>query len=209
MGYKFAEIAFTPRVRAEQERAGSRAAYARREAGDGNPRDRFGPDEAAFIAARDSFYLASVSETGWPYVQHRGGTRGFLRVLDDKTLGFADYAGNRQYVSLGNIQGDDRVSLFLMDYANRARMKIMGRMRVVDIADASAIERLTTPDATATIERGFIISVEAYDWNCSKFITERYSEDEVRKVVSAMSDRIAELESEVRRLRGVSEVEVD
>src|SRR3954447_15201487 len=123
MALRFAELMFTPAVKAEQERLGSRTAYARAERPEAPARDRFGPAEAAFIAARDSFYVASVSETGWPYIQHRGGPPGFLKLLDDRTLGFADFRGNRQYVSLGNLKSDDRVALFLMDYPHRRRRR--------------------------------------------------------------------------------------
>ncbi|MBU1212787.1 MAG: pyridoxamine 5'-phosphate oxidase family protein [Alphaproteobacteria bacterium] len=131
MGHKFAEIAFTDTVKSVQQAMGSRSGYARREGGDVDFNVRLGPSEAQFIAERDSFYMATVSETGWPYVQHRGGPKGFLRVLDEKTLGFADFSGNRQYVSVGNLKTDDRVSLFLMDYPNRTRLKVLGRARVV------------------------------------------------------------------------------
>jgi len=134
MPHRFAQLAFTPAVRRAQERAGSRAAYARMETGAGAGHDRLGPEEAAFIAARDSFYMATVSETGWPYVQHRGGPRGFVRVLDEATLALADFRGNRQYVSVGNLAGDDRVSVFFMDYPNQRRLKRLGHARIVDPA---------------------------------------------------------------------------
>jgi predicted pyridoxine 5'-phosphate oxidase superfamily flavin-nucleotide-binding protein len=134
MGHKYSAIAFTDTVKSVQQKMGSRAAYARRESGpDFN--DRLGPDEDAFIAERDSFYIASVSETGWPYVQFRGGPPGFLRVLDERMLGDADFRGNKQYITTGNVIGNDRVSLFLMDYAHRQRLKILGRMAVTDARD--------------------------------------------------------------------------
>lgn len=203
MPYKFAEIAFTPSVKAVQSAMGSRDAYAKREAReDSDPRDVIGDEEAAFIAARDSFYMATVSETGWPYVQHRGGPAGFLRVLDPKTLGFADYAGNRQYVSVGNLLKDDRVSLFLMDYANKARLKVLGRASFIDADDPERLKQLVAPGTTARIERGMIISVEAFDWNCPQHIPERYSESDVRQVVSVMQDKIGELQAEIERLKG-------
>ena len=166
MGHKFADIAFTPAVKAVQEAMGSRGAYVRREAGP-DTNDRLGPMEIEFIAARDSFYIASVSETGWPYVQFRGGPPGFLRVRTDRELGFADFRGNRQYVTTGNVTIDDRVSLFLMDYPNRRRLKIFGRMRTVDVDDDPTLgARLAVPDYRAVIERAFLIKVEAFDWNC-------------------------------------------
>jgi predicted pyridoxine 5'-phosphate oxidase superfamily flavin-nucleotide-binding protein len=134
MGHKFAELAFTPNVKAEQTGRGSRRAYERFELSEDH-HDVLGPQESAFISMRDSFYMATVSETGWPYIQHRGGPVGFLKVLDEKTIGFADFRGNRQYISVGNLKSDDRVSLFLMDYANKARLKILGRARIVDASD--------------------------------------------------------------------------
>ena len=132
MSNRYTEIAFTPAVRKAQERHGSREQNARGEAR-GAPQDRIGPDEAAFIAERDSFYLATVSETGWPYIQHRGGPKGFLKLLDPHTLGFADYRGNRQYVSVGNLAGNDRVALILVDYARGQRLKLFGRATMVDV----------------------------------------------------------------------------
>ena len=153
MTHRFLEIATTPAVRAAQEAQGSRRAYARQEEGPAH-HDRLGGSEAAFIAARDSFYMASVSETGWPYLQHRGGPRGFLRVLDETTLGFADLRGNRQYLSLGNLSADDRLCLFLMDYANQARLKIFGRARFHDLAaEPELARRLVVPARQAWLER--------------------------------------------------------
>lgn len=183
MGHKFAEIAFTPTVKKLQEAHGSRRSYARMEQGDAG-RDVLGPDEAAFIAARDSFYMATVSETGWPYIQHRGGPPGFLRVLDGGTIGFADFRGNRQYVSVGNLETDDRVSLILLDYPNRLRLKILGRARVAGPGDPS-LERLSLPDYRAVAERGVLIAVEAFDWNCPQHITPRYTRAEVEAAMSA------------------------
>ena len=194
MGHKFAELAFTPKVKAAQEQNGSRRSYARMEAGEDH-HDVLGPNEAGFIAARDSFYLATVSETGWPYIQHRGGPVGFLRVLDAKTLGLADYRGNRQYVSVGNLETDDRVSLFLMDYPNRARLKILGRARIVDPTDTDTLERLSMPEYPAEVERGLLISIEAFDWNCPQHITPRYTLTEVEEATAPLRQRIAELES--------------
>jgi predicted pyridoxine 5'-phosphate oxidase superfamily flavin-nucleotide-binding protein len=204
MAYKFAEIAFTPTVKSVQAAMGSRDAYAKREARpDSDPRDTLGENERAFIEARDSFYMATVSETGWPYVQHRGGPVGFLRMLDAKTIGFADYSGNRQYVSVGNLLKDDRVSLFLMDYANKARLKILGRVRLIDADDRETLDKLIAPGPKARIERGMMIAIEAFDWNCSQHIPDRYSEADVRQVVSAMQDKIDALEDELKRLKAV------
>lgn len=201
MPYRFAEIAFTPGVRAVQTAMGSRAAYAKREErADGDARDTLGENERAFIESRDSFYMATVSETGWPYVQHRGGAPGFVRVLGPKTIGFADYSGNRQYVSVGNLLNNDRVSLFMMDYANRARLKILGRVRLVDAADSDALNAVIAPGTTARVERGMVIEIAAFDWNCSQHIPERYSQLQVEAVVEALQDKVVALEAEVARL---------
>ncbi len=177
MAHRYAQIAFTDKVRQAQTAQGSRQAYARLD--EGQPRhDRLGDFEAGFIAARDSFYMATVNSDGWPYVQHRGGPAGFVRVLDDSTLGFADFAGNRQYVSLGNALGDDRVSLFFMDYPNRARLKLFGRMSLVPDDDPATLARLEDNSYRARVERGFLIRVEAFDWNCPQHITPRFTEAE-------------------------------
>lgn len=193
MGHKFAELAFTPEVKAAQERNGSRLAYARMEAGEDH-HNVLGPSEAGFIAARDSFYMATVSETGWPYIQHRGGPIGFVRALDDKTIGFADFRGNRQYVSVGNLQSEDRVSLFLMDYPNRARLKILGRARIVDANDKETLRRLSMPEYRVQVERGILISIEAFDWNCPQHITPRFTLAEIEEGTAPLRQRIAELE---------------
>ncbi|MFM9842073.1 MAG: pyridoxamine 5'-phosphate oxidase family protein [Dongiaceae bacterium] len=197
MGHQFAEIAFTPTVRAIQEAEGSRASYAKNDLGDRH-HDRLGGREAAFIALRDSFYMATVSETGWPYVQHRGGPPGFLRVLDDKTLGFADFRGNRQYVTVGNLAKNDRVSLFLMDYPHQARLKILGRARIADLDENSEIAAALLPAGyRAKPERLILIAVEAFDWNCSQHIIKRFTLAEVTPAVEALQSRIAELEEEL------------
>jgi predicted pyridoxine 5'-phosphate oxidase superfamily flavin-nucleotide-binding protein len=199
MTHKFAELAFTPAVRAAQESMGSRKAYAKAEGGPVH-HDRLGETEAAFIAARDSFYMASVGETGWPYIQHRGGPAGFVRVLDGRTLGFADFRGNRQYVSLGNLTGNDRVSLFFMDYPHQARLKLLGRARFVTPEDEpELIARLAIPDYPAKVERGFLIAVEAFDWNCSQHITPRFTATEVTAAISPLHERIRQLEALVSR----------
>jgi hypothetical protein len=197
MGHRFAELAFTPRVKTVQQEQGSRHAYEKFEGGE-PANDRLGDAEAAFIAARDSFYMATVGETGWPYVQHRGGPPGFVKVLDERTLGFADFRGNRQYVSVGNLRGDDRVSMFLMDYAAKRRLKLLGHARIVTAeSDPQMLQRLALPDYRARIERGFVVRVAAFDWNCPQHITPRYTHGEVEELVAGLTGRIAELEAQL------------
>lgn len=201
MTHRFLEIATTPAVKAAQEAQGSRRSYARQEEGEPH-HDRLGEAEAGFIATRDSFYLASVSETGWPYLQHRGGPEGFLRVLDETTLGFADLRGNRQYLSLGNLSADDRLCLFLMDYGHRARLKIFGRAQFHDLAaEPELARRLIVPGYRAVPERGMTIKVEAFDWNCPQHITPRFSEAELAPALAPVRQRLEELEAENARLR--------
>lgn len=198
MGHQFAKIAFTPTVRAIQETEGSRASYAKNDLGDEPHHDCLGERETAFIALRDSFYMATVSETGWPYLQHRGGPPGFLRALDEKTLGFADFRGNRQYVSVGNLANDDRVALFLMDYANQARLKILGRARVVGLGENRELtSQLALLGYRAKPERAMLITVEAFDWNCSQHITQRFTVADLTPAVDSLKARIAELEAEL------------
>lgn len=161
--------------------------------------DPLTPDEADFIAARDSFYLASVTESGWPYVQHRGGPAGFLRVLDERTLVFADYVGNRQLVSTGNVAADDRVSLFLMDYPNRTRLKILGHARVEDAREhPELVAQFAEPEVQRIVERLFFIDVVSFDWNCPKYITPRYTAAEIAEAVAPLKNRIAELERQLQ-----------
>lgn len=181
MSYGFLDIATTPSVRAAQAAMGSDHLW------DGGPDrsfDRFGPDEAAFIAARDSFYMATVSETGWPYVQHRGGPRGFLKVVDDRTLAFADFRGNRQYISTGNIMAGDRACLFLMDYPHRARLKIYVHAEIVPLDAEPALRALVaTPDYRGRAERIVRLTLAAFDWNCSQHITPRFTTEEVAAAI--------------------------
>lgn len=178
MTYGFLDTLTTPAVRAAQEANGVGGLWEEMDVD--LPQNRFTGREAGFIAARDSFYMASVSETGWPYIQHRGGPAGFLRVLDDRTLGFTDYAGNRQYLTLGNTSVEDRVCLFLMDYPHRRRLKILARIAVHELASAPELaSRLATPGYRGRPERAFTFSLEAFDWNCPQHITPRYSEAEI------------------------------
>ncbi|MEU4722858.1 pyridoxamine 5'-phosphate oxidase family protein [Nonomuraea dietziae] len=199
MSSRFAQIAFTPGVQRHQLDHGSHRAYQRLMEGAGGA-DRLGDAERLFIGERDSFYLASVGESGWPYIQHRGGPRGFLRVLDEHTLGFADFRGNRQYITRGNLDHDDRVSLFLMNYANRGRLKVLGRARAVE-DDPELIGRLAVEGYQGKVERAVLIDVEGFDWNCSQHIPELYPRDLVERALGSARDRIAALERENARLR--------
>jgi predicted pyridoxine 5'-phosphate oxidase superfamily flavin-nucleotide-binding protein len=200
MPYKFLDITGTPSVRAAQAANGSREMW---EHFKGHRTfDRFTDNEAAFIAERDSFYMATVSESGWPYVQHRGGPAGFLKVLDEKTLGFADFRGNLQYISLGNVAADDRVALILVDYPNRARLKILAHMEVRDLAaDPELAARLALPGYKAKLERAFLLHLETFDWNCPQHITPRFTMADIEPAVSSLRNRIAELEAENQALR--------
>ena len=200
MGNRFAELAFTPSVRAVQESMGSRSHFAGFERGPASHRD-LGPDETEFIQTRDTFYMASVSETDWPYVQHRGGPVGVLKVLDTNTVGFADYRGNHQYVSVGNVLKNDRVALILVDYPNRLRLKLLGHVRIVPSTEADLLASLGTPGYKARIERGFTIKVAAYDWNCPQHITPRFTRAELEPDIKPLMARIAELEQQVKDQR--------
>jgi predicted pyridoxine 5'-phosphate oxidase superfamily flavin-nucleotide-binding protein len=183
MGHQFAEIAFTETVRGIQQTMGSRGGYAEMEAGE-DYNMLLGQHEAQFIAARDSFYMASVSETGWPYLQHRGGPAGFMRIVDERTLGFADFRGNRQYVSTGNFVNNDRVALFFMDYPNRQRLKVLGRVRLVAADETELLAQLEVDDYRARVERGFLIQLEAFDWNCPQHITPRYTQAAIDTIIA-------------------------
>ena len=202
MGRRFAELAFTPLVKEQQRLHGSRHLYERVEQSL-DLGDSLGPHEQAFIRERDGFYMASVTETGWPYIQFRGGSPGFIHVLDDRTLGFADLRGNRQYISTANLQHDDRVALFFMDYATQSRLKVLGRVKVHE-GDAEAqrlIESLRVPEEKTPPERAMIIHVEAFDWNCPQHITPRYTQAELTKMLEPIRHRLDALEAENKRLR--------
>ena len=197
----FADIGFTPAVKAAQLRYGSRSANEKFECID-EPMDTLTPRETEFIHARDGCYQATVSETGWPYIQFRGGPVGFLRVLDVKTLGYADFRGNRQYMSVGNINAGGRIALILMDYPNRRRLKIWGRAKVVHAnEDPALFTRLAPADYAAHIERAVVIAVEAYDWNCPRHITPRYTEKEISQWAAPLLQQLADLQAENARLR--------
>lgn len=194
MGHKFAEIAFTPTIRDIQVARGSRAGYAGMDGG-ADYNNSLGGREAIFIGTRDSFYMASVSETGWPYVQHRGGPTGFMKVLDERSIGFADYSGNRQYVSTGNFSNDNRVALFFMDYPSRTRLKMLGRVRIIESDDQETLAKLEDEDYPAQVERGFVIEVEAFDWNCPQHITPRFSEIEIESVLEGLREENRQLKA--------------
>lgn len=201
MSYGFLDTAITPSVRAAQAAMGADGLWTdfkgHREF------DRFRAEEIAFIAERDSFYMATVSETGWPYVQHRGGPRGFLKVVDDHTLAFADYRGNRQYISAGNAQANDRVSLILVDYPHRARLKIYAHVEVLaPDADPALTVLVTVPGYKAKMERIFRLRLQAFDWNCPQHITPRFTEEEIAAAVQPLRERLSALELENTRLRG-------
>jgi len=200
MPYGFLDIAVTPSVQAAQAEMGADKLWANFKGH--RTFDRFTDDEMAFIADRDSFYIASVSETGWPYVQHRGGPRGFLKVLDDRTLAFADYRGNRQYISTGNFAANDRACLFLMDYPRRARLKIYAHVETLPLdTDPALTERVTEAAYKAKLERIFRLRLEAFDWNCQQHITPRFTEQEITAAIQPLQDRLAHLESENALLR--------
>lgn len=200
MSYRFLKIATTPSVRAAQEANGVRGNWPDDvDASDPQP---LTPSEAQFIAQRDSFYLATVSETGWPYMQHRGGPKGFLHVLDDRTLAFADFRGNRQYISVGNLSANDRAALFLMDYANRRRLKIYARLEAKDLrSDPELAAKLAMPGYKARIERAFLVHVQAFNWNCPQHITPRFSEVELEHALGPVRLHLEKLQAENKALR--------
>jgi len=193
------DIAFTPTVKAIQERRGSRHAYARMEA-NGGWEDRVTPDLAAFIAERDSFFVATANAQGQPYIQHRGGPRGFLRVVDERTLAFADYRGNRQYITLGNLAENERAFLFLIDYARRRRIKIWGRARVV-ADDPALLARLMPEGYKAKPEQAIVFDIEAWDANCPQHIPQLFAADEVAATIGKLEARVADLEAQLAACR--------
>ena len=197
MSTAFADITFTPSVKAAQNRYGSREANSRFEFADA-PGFGMTEQEVEFIGERDSFYQATVSETGWPYVQHRGGPKGFLKVLNEHTIGFADFRGNRQYLSVGNLNANDRISMILMDYPNRRRLKIWGRVRIVhENEEPELIKQLEVPSYRARVERGIVIHVEACEWNCPQHITPRYSKAEVEDLLTPLLEEIKTLKTQL------------
>jgi predicted pyridoxine 5'-phosphate oxidase superfamily flavin-nucleotide-binding protein len=196
------DVAFTPAVKSIQEQKGSRSSYSRMERGEGwqtTVTDEF----AAYVADLDMFYLGTANAVGQPYIQYRGGPRGFLKVINDQTLGFADFGGNRQYITLGNLSENPKASLFLMDYANQRRVKVWGTARVVE-GDAALEDRLREPEYPGRVERVIIFTVAAWDVNCQQHIHERYSRRQIAPMVEKFRTRIAELEAELDRLKTAS-----
>lgn len=201
MSHKFFDLTFTESVKKAQEKYGSRKNYARFE---GGKPDFYGLTDAEqdFIEQRDGFYMATVNSEGQPYLQYRGGPKGFLKVLDDKTLGYADFRGNLQYISVGNLNENKKAALFLMDYPNQTRLKIPANVEVIDAKDAPGlIEKLTVPDYKAKIERAMILHVDAFDWNCPQHITPRYTMDEIKQMIAPLNEHIEKLEKEIAELK--------
>lgn len=201
MTHKFYDLTFTESVKQAQEHYGSRGKYERFETGEP---DFYGltSAEEELISERDGFYMATVGEDGQPYIQFRGGHAGFLKVLDERTLGFADFRGNLQYISVGNLSRNDKAALFLMDYTNRRRLKILARVEVKDARDETELaEKLSVPDYQAKVERLMILHIEAFDWNCPQHITPRFTIEETKVITAPLYKQIAELEAEIARLK--------
>lgn len=200
MSHGFLDVAATPSVRAAQTAMGSDRVW--QEFKGNREFNAFTANEAAFIAERDSFYMATVSETGWPYVQHRGGPPGFLKVVNEKTLAFADYRGNRQYISVGNLAADDRTALILMDYSGRARLKIYVHVEAIPLdANPALTELLVQPGYKARPERILLLHLVAFDWNCQQHITPRFTMTEIADATRQLRDRLTALETENAALR--------
>jgi len=200
MARNFAEIAFTDSVKEQQKKYGSRRSYARMEAQERG--SEIGANETEFIAARDGFYLATAGESGFPYVQFRGGPKGFLKVLDAKSLAYADFRGNMQYISVGNLTRNDKAALILMDYANRQRLKIYARIEILEAKDnPELIAQLQDASYDAQVERAMVLHVEAFDWNCPQHITQRFTLEEIRELNAPLYEHVAKLEAEIERLK--------
>lgn len=200
----FTEISFTPSVLALQTQNGSAEGYSKFMAPEADRADRIGPAEAEFISGRDGFYQATVSESGWPYVQFRGGPTGFLKVLDDQTIAYADFRGNRQYLSAGNLTDDDRISMILMDYPNRRRLKIWGRAKLTSSSDDPELMRqLQDMSYRGRPERAVVITVEAFDWNCPQHIPQRMTMEELEPQLAPLRTELSRLNSENEKLRSM------
>lgn len=207
MSRAFADITFTPSVKAAQSMYGSREANEGFEYID-EKRDHLEPRDIEFIAQRDSFYQATISENAWPYVQHRGGPTGFLKAIDKKTLGYADLSGNAQYLSVGNLMANNRVAIILMDYANRRRLKVWGRVKIVhEHEQPDLIEKLRMPGYRTPVERAIVITVDALEWNCPQHITPRFTEREVQGYVGNIVQQNQRLKEQLKELREALEAE--
>lgn len=202
----YAELMFTQAVQAFQDADGSRDTYEKMYPA--RTQSNIGPNEAAFLNARSSIYIATVSQTGWPYIQHRGGPVGFIKMLDEQTIGFADYRGNRQFISRGNLQDDDRVSLFAVDYPRKARLKLQGHATVIDASENLGLVEQLAVEGQGRVERLMTIRIVAMDWNCPQFITPRFDQSEISAMIgpemTRMQARIEELEAENALLKGTS-----
>jgi predicted pyridoxine 5'-phosphate oxidase superfamily flavin-nucleotide-binding protein len=202
----YAELMFTQAVQAFQEADGSRSTYEKMYPE--RTQRNIGPDEAAFLSARSSIYMATVSQTGWPYIQHRGGPAGFVKMLDQQTIGFADYRGNRQFISRGNLQGDDRVSLFAVDYPRKARLKLQGHAAVIDASENPELAEQLAVAGQGRVERLMTIRIVAMDWNCPQFITPRFDQGEITAMIgpemTRLQARIEALEAENAMLKETS-----
>ena len=199
MSHAIADVAFTPAVQALQQQHGSRAQYARMQARP-DSHHMLGPEEVDYLANADSFYMATVSETGWPYVQHRGGPRGFLKVLSPTELAFADFPGNLQYITAGNATQNDKASIIVMDYVHQRRLKLLGRLRFVPAgeADENVLRKVELSGYSARVERVALIEVVGFDWNCPQHITQRFTAAEVEAASLPLRQRVAELEAKLR-----------
>lgn len=199
----YADLMFTAQVQAEQDAIGSKDIYTARYAAKQD--EPLSENEATFLSSRNSIYMASVNSDGWPYIQHRGGPTGFIKILDDRTVGFADYRGNKQMITKGNLTTDNRVSIFAMDYARKARLKLQGHATLVDVADATDLAATLTTEGQGRVERIMTITIAAFDWNCPQFITPRFDTAEMTALVgpelSRLETRNAELEAEIADLR--------
>ena len=202
MAKNYLEIAFTESVKAQQEKYGTRRQYERAENIERGTELSFA--EADFISERDGFYLATIGENNYPYVQFRGGAPGFLKTLDSKTLGYADFRGNRQYISVGNLSVNNSAALIIMDYPNRRRLKIYARIEVLEADNApELVAKLENPEYQAKIERAVILHVEAFDWNCPQHITPRYTIEEIKRMNQPLYEQIGKLEAEIELLQAI------
>lgn len=201
MTKSFGSLVFTPVVKSLQERYGSRRQYASIEKQGGSP-NALGPGEREFLGERDTFYMASLGSTGWPYVQHRGGPKGFLKVIDNETIAFADFRGNKQYISTGNLMTDNRVALIFVDYPRQLRLKILGQVEIFEGDKAKDwLAKVGNPDYKAVTERVYVIHVEAFDWNCQQHIVPRFTEEEIREVLAPLEQQMEELQQNNQELR--------